>query len=102
MKLELFGDSRILVVPEPFLPRRAVDEWNQPKREKWLSVKPEGQRHLMEIEDLEFVLLCPSISSSLLHMSLLERAVHILCHCMLEVCDLLFLFHRETATKRLS
>lgn len=46
----------------------------------------------MELQDLEFAHLCLSISSLFLHMSVLERAMHILGHCMLEVCDLLFYF----------
>lgn len=45
VKLGLFGDSRILEVPELCLPRKV-----EPAQEKEVIVKPEGQSHLIELQ----------------------------------------------------
>ena len=108
------GDARAV---SHLLTEAATKEWNQPKRWKCVSdTKAERSGNLksiltshMEMESLEFAQLVCSLALVQYFLTMLPSlhfgmVMYILCHYMLEVCDLLFDldFHRGITGKKLS
>lgn len=80
-----------------------MQEWNQPEREKCAQL--EGQSHLnpltsdMELWDSVFALVGFSFALVLTMPFLPLGTAYILCHYMLEICNLLFHFTGVTIKK---
>jgi hypothetical protein len=106
VKLDCLGDPKMLEMAEPWdtKPRKAAyRDWNQPKSKNfvavnkaessWRSEEHYGIRHGdAEFGVCQLVFILALIWYFLTMSSFLpfEMVMYILCHCMLEVCDLLF------------